>query len=126
MEAHVVIAVGRVDEAGENVLAAVLLHETEPPRPVDAAFHHGAHLQGTITEVDDFTARFVGVRDGHAAQHSLVAGLAAALGIEGRPVQRHVPAVLSRPAAGHRGRKYLQMRILIIEPFHCHCICSFS
>ena len=37
MKAHIVIAVQGVDDAGNNVLAGMLLHQIKPPVPVDAA-----------------------------------------------------------------------------------------
>ena len=120
VEAHVVIAKAGVDQAADNVLAAVLLHQVEPPVPVDLALHGFANLQRMVAVVDDPAAGFVGIGDPDTAQDALVAGLAAALGIKRRPVQNHVVAVLPRLAGQDHGGKLRQMGIEIIELFGGH------
>ena len=56
-----------MNQAGENVLAAVVLHEVKAPLPVDGALDRLAHGKGPVAVVDDVAVRFMGVRDGSAA-----------------------------------------------------------
>ena len=53
VKAHVVVAVLAVNEAGEDMLAGVLLHQVKPPTPIDAAFCGSSHFQGAVAQVDD-------------------------------------------------------------------------
>ena len=100
MEAHVLGPEHAVQDAGEDVLAGVLLHLIEPPRPVDGLSGFGpGHRpggQGSDRMPDD-TRLLVDIGDGqHRAvgkgQGAPVGRLAAAFGVEHRAVQRDAPA----------------------------------
>ena len=103
MEAYVVKAVPAVDEAGEQVLAGVLLHEVKPPGPVDAACHLPPHREFPVTQVHDGAVLLRDRQHLGLPQGSQVPGLSAALGIEDGPVQADGPAAGSRMAAGDQG-----------------------
>ena len=100
VEAHVLRPEHLVQDAGEDVLAGVLLHLVEAPLPVDGAGDGGTGLcrlgQG-IHPVPDDAVRLVDVGDmEHRAvgegQRASVGGLTAPFGVEHRAVQRDAPA----------------------------------
>ena len=101
MEAHVLRPEHLVQDAGEDVLAGVLLHLVKTPRPVDGlcGFGPGHRPSGQGRDhVPDDTRLLVDIGDGqHRAvgkgQGAPVGRLAAALGVEHRAVQRDAPAV---------------------------------
>ena len=105
VKAHVVQAIVGEDQSRDDVLAAVLLHEREAPVIVEDAGDRGAHRQRLFQIVDDFPVHGMDVGDGHAVQRALIAGLAAALGVEGRAVEHHVVAVLACLTGEHLRRK---------------------
>ena len=100
MEAHVLRPEHLVQDAGEDVLAGVLLHLVEAPLPVDGAGDGGTGLCGLgqgIHRVPDDAVRLVDVGDmKHRAvgegQRASVGGLTAPFGVEHRAVQRDAPA----------------------------------
>ena len=67
VEAHVAAVVQRTQQAGEDVLAGVLLHVVESAGPVDGALHRGADLHRAAAGVEDHTVLFVDVGDGDTA-----------------------------------------------------------
>lgn len=103
MEAYVVKAVPAVDEAGEQVLAGVLLHEVKPPGPVDAACHLAPHRELPVAQVHDGAILLCDCQHLGLPQGSQVPGLSAAFGIEGGPIQADGPAIRHRMAAGDQG-----------------------
>ena len=115
VEADVLIAEARVDEAGDEMLAGVLLHEVQPPRPVDLARHVRADRQGRRAAMQHRLAAQERLRDVRAAERARVAGLAAARGIKRlcgpaprasrfRPPRRRAraPAAAGRASPFHR------------------------
>ena len=100
MEAHVLRPEHLVQDAGEVVLAGVLLHLVEAPLPVDGAGDGGTGLCGLgqgIHRVPDDAVRIVDVGDiKHRAvgegQRASVGGLTAPFGVEHRAVQSDAPA----------------------------------
>lgn len=80
VEADVLIAEARVDEAGDEMLTGVLLHEVQPPRPVDLARHVCTDRQSRRAAVQHRLAAQESLRDVRAAERARVAGLAAAVG----------------------------------------------
>ena len=120
VEAHVLIAEAAVDDAGEDMLAGMQLHELEPAVIVDRTLDRLPLRQRCFAIVDDLAARLMRIRHADAGKDAGVARLAAALGIKAGPVQHDVVAVLPRPAGQDRRLKLRLMRVLIIELFCCH------
>ena len=79
MEADIIISEGAVHDAGNDMLAGVLLHFGETLFIVDRAIHFCVGLKLPIGVVDDYVAFFLDVQHLHAAQNSGVGILAAAL-----------------------------------------------
>ena len=63
MVALIMVAVAAVDQAGEHMLAGMLLHQVEPPVKVDDAFNLGSGLQRTFAQVDHPVPLFLGIPD---------------------------------------------------------------
>ena len=100
VEAHVVAVEGTAQHTGHDVLAGVLLHVVEPPRPVDMAADLRAHGQRPVAQVGDDAVLLVHVQHPGVPQRAVVGGLPAALRVKGRAVEHH------RKAAGHGGAAY--------------------
>ena len=83
VEADVVTAIFGVGQAGDDMLAGVLLHQVEPTLPVNGAGHLLPRRKGSVTGVNDRVCPGVDLQHVDAAQHAGVVGLAAALGVEG-------------------------------------------
>ena len=79
MEADIIISEGAVHDAGNDMLAGVLLHFGETLFIVDRAIHFCVGLKFSIGVVDDQVTFFLDVQHLHAAQNSGVGILAAAL-----------------------------------------------
>ena len=122
MEAHVVVAETAVDNAGENVLAGMKLHETEPAHPVDSALDRASYVKRPFAVVDDLAVCFMRIRHANVRKIAGIARLAAALGVKGRFVQHYVEPVLSRRAGQNLRLKCLAVYILIKELFCCHML----
>ena len=122
VEAHVVIAEAPMDDAAEQMLTAVLLHEVEPLLPVERAVYGRAGRERGVAVVDDLAAALMCVRHAHTGECPGVAGLAAALGIERRPVEHDVVAVLSGCAGEHLRIKFPHMGILIVKSVRLHIL----
>ena len=108
VEAHIVAAVARADQPRADVLAGVLLHMVEAPRPVDLPVYGRADGQGRGAFVRDDARPFVYVQHLGAAEHTGVIRLPAALGIERRAVEHDGEAVLDRLAREHPRVKFRQ------------------
>ena len=76
------------------MLTGVLLHQIEAVRPVDLQRDLDLGPQGRSAEVDDLVALLKHVQDRNAGDRAAIARLAAAGGIEDRPVKHHAPAPL--------------------------------
>ena len=96
-------AVPAVDEAGEQVLAGVLLHEVKPAGPVNVALYPAPHRQLAVAQVYDGVILLRDCQHLGLPQGSQVPGLSAAFGIEGGPIQADGPAIRHRMAAGDQG-----------------------
>ena len=94
VKAHIIGPRAAVENAADDVLPRVILHEGEAPVPIQGAGDLGAHLQGRIGQVDDILPALLGIGHVHAAQDPSVAGLAAAFGIKGGLVQDHFVPLL--------------------------------
>ena len=115
VEADVLIAEARVDEAGDEMLAGVLLHEVQPPRPVDLARHVCTDRQSRRAAVQHRLAAQERLRDVRAAECARVAGLAAARGIKDCAVQLHEPAVFALLAGEHARLQPPGVRVRFID-----------
>ena len=114
VEAHIVTVVGAAEHTGDDMLAGMLLHMVEAPRPVELAVDGIAHRQRLIAGVGDDAALFADILHRSTAQHAEVAGLTAALGIEGGGIQHHGEAALALLAGEDGGLKRTQKGVLII------------
>src|SRR5258708_7676129 len=75
-----------VERRGEQVLAVVLLHVVEAAAPVDLRVDL-AGLQGFLEEVQDGAVALLRVEHADAAERAAIAGLPAALRVEGGAVE---------------------------------------
>ena len=97
VEAHIFVAVEAVDDARDNMLAAVVLHAGEAGGGVQLTLYGGTHREGVRRTVQvghadgmgDDTVCLLNVQDGTAREEALVGVLTAALGEEGGSVQHH-------------------------------------
>ena len=119
MEADIVVAKEPVNDAGEDVLAAVLLHHRAPARHIDAPLDLAAHLERRVRRMHDLALHLMRVEHMRSAQRAMVGALTAALREEGRSVEHDGIALSPALAGAHRRRKYHQLRILIIQA-NCH------
>ena len=115
MEAGVAAPKPPVENAGDNVLAGVLLHSDEPGLPVDVALHPAPRLQGPVTQVDDFLSPFPGVQHRGTAQFAGIRRLPAPLGVEGRGIQNNLKSLGPLLAGNHPGSEPLQVGIFIVK-----------
>ena len=120
VKAHVVVAEAPVDNAGENMLAGVQLHQAQTPFPVDAALHLAARLQRLFAVMHNFAASLMRIRHADAGQTAGISRLTAALGVKCRPVQHHIKSVLSRRAGQDLCPEIFTIDIFIKELFSCH------
>ena len=90
------------------MLAGVLLHVVEAPRPIKPPMHRLADGQGRGAFVRDDARPFVYVQHLGAAEHAGVIRLPAALGIERRAVEHDGEAVFDRLAREHPRVKFRQ------------------
>ena len=125
MEAHVVVAVEPVDEAGEDVLAAVLLGHVEPAHGIDAALDLRTYGQRPVGQVHDGAVAVVHIQHVRAAERTVVGALSAALREERRSVELDRVAPLPLVLAGDDlRRKRPELRVLI-EQTNRHDMPSF-
>ena len=85
------------------MLAGVLLHMVEAPRPVDVAADLRAYGQRPVAQVGDDTVLLMYIQHAGLAQRAVVGGLTAALGIEGGTVECDGKAALHRLTGLHHG-----------------------
>ncbi len=91
VETHIVMAVGGVDQSGDDVLAGVLLHQVEAVVVVHDALDGFSHNQGVVAQVEHPLPRLPDVEHLCSAKGSPVRILAAALGVEGGLIQLYLP-----------------------------------
>ena len=116
VEVDVLDAVFFVAQAGEDVLAAVVLHAAQ------ALFRvHGAGVMAggklAVAQMQDLAAALVHIEHARLADRSRVGRLAAALGEEGRAVEHDLPAALLLPRGEDPCLKFKQMAVQIIQFF---------
>ena len=120
VEAHIVTAVQRAQQAGENVLPGVLLHVVEPAGPVDGSLHFGADLHRAVTGVENHAVCFMDIRDLDCAHGAVVRRLSAPLRVEGGAVQHYGPAGFGFFTGEHPGGEGGEIGVLVIEFFRFH------
>ena len=91
------------------MFTGVLLHMVAAARPINAAFHRLPNRQRCADSVGDHAAMLLHIRYKGGAQHTGIAGLAAALRVKGGPVQLHGKLFPGRGADKHRGGKSLNI-----------------
>ena len=114
VEAHIFVAEMGADGAGDQMLAAVLLHEHKAARPVDLHGDGLAHRQRRGAEMDDLAVTVADIQHGNAVQRPQVTGLSAAGGIENGAVKHDGPAAFCRLAAAHHSGAGLLILVYII------------
>ena len=67
VEAHIVAAEFFAQDAGDDVLAGVLLHVVKAAVPVDGPHHHCAGFQRAVTGVENHAVSLMDIRHTHAA-----------------------------------------------------------
>ena len=95
-----------VHDAGNDMLAGVLLHFGETLFIVDRAIHFCVGLKFSIGVVDDQVTFFLDIQHLHAAQNAGVGILAAALREKGGAVQHREPALFVGLAVQHMAGKF--------------------
>ena len=96
VEAYILAAPEIVGQPGDDVLPRVLLHQVEPPVPVDDPGDLCSRLQGVAAGVDNLPVPAVDLQHLHLVEGPAglqppgVVGLAAPLGVEGGAVQNDV------------------------------------
>lgn len=93
----------------------MLLHVVEAARPVDLAGDACPRGERPVAEVNDDAVLLAHVKNVGASQRADVAGLAAALGIEGRFLQHDGVAALDLLAGDNGGGKALLEGIFIVK-----------
>ena len=112
-EADVVKAVFRVDEAGDDMLAAVVLHPAKTRRPVKRAGNGLIRDEGRGENVIDMLAVLLCIKDGNAVYRTRVTGLPAALGKEGRFVKLDEKASVILAAGEDAGFKVADVAVSV-------------
>ena len=117
MEAYVVTVIAAAEDAADDVLAAVLLHEVKAAGKVDGPGDGVPHGEGAVTEVEDFPVLLLHMGNGSAAQDAVVGVLATPFRVEGGAVQGDGEAVPLRDAGEDLGGKFHQEGIGVEEFF---------
>ena len=125
VEAHVVAGEAGAEHPGDDVLAAVLLHVVKAAVPVDGAGEGGADLHRGIHGVENRAVFFLDIQHLRLAQGAEVAGLAAALRVEGAAVQGHEVAILAGVTSEDPGGEGFQVGVGVVEFFRGHGGSSF-
>jgi hypothetical protein len=102
----------------QDVLAGVLLHVIEPPRPVDLAAHALAHGDRHARDVDDLAILAVDdLDDVGRAEPPHVERLPARRRIERRPIEHDVRTPVDLVTGDDRRVERSQRRIRVIQAF---------
>ena len=114
MEAYIVAVEAAAQDAGEDVLAGMLLHMVKAPGPVQFSGDDCSDFQGFVHIVENHAVFFVHIRDGRAAQRAVVGRLSAALWVKGGAAQHGGIAVFAALAVQHGGGEALQKGVGIV------------
>ena len=107
MKARIVAAVDPVEDAGHNVLTAVLLHAVKTWLPVNGALHFCAGNQGAVTDMHHCFPLLLGIQNPDTAQNARISCLTAALRIEGSGIQDYIIFIFLLLTGFLPGRKLL-------------------
>ncbi len=100
---------------GQDVLAGVLLHVVQPPRPIDLPENRfSVHVP--FEDMDDRPVIVQDLKDRDPVQGSQVPGLAARFGIKSRLVEDHRRPAFDRPPLGNPGFKLADPDVLEKQP----------
>ena len=114
VKSGVMVTVPPVDNAGDDVLAAVLLHPPEPGLPVDGSLHRLSRFQGGGTVVRHRLPPLMGIQHPDAAKDAGVSCLSAPLGVEGGGIQGNDKRILFRLAGQNLRPEGFQMAVFVI------------
>ena len=117
MKARIVVAPALVDNAGNNVLSAVLLHPHKPVLIIDGTLHLGAGRQRSVTQVDNILPLLPGIQHPGIPQNTGIRCLAAAKGVKRRSIQHHFKALFRLGAGDNLCLEGSQVAVEIIEFF---------
>ena len=111
----ITLSVLLINQAGNDVFAAVILHPAETQVPVQPARCRFPRFQGPVRQMEDLSIPDPGVQHPDVLQFAPVSRLSSPLGEEGGAVQDHGPAVSLFPAVQHPGGKLPKVAVLLIE-----------
>ena len=124
MKADILKAADRVNEAGEDVLARVLLHMVKSALIIDSALDLRADGALLGAAVNHFSALFVNVEYFCAADEAVIRRLTAALGEERGPVEHDLIAAAALNAGNDPRGEILYIDIIVVKPL-CHITLPF-
>ena len=124
MKADILKAADRVNEAGEDVLARVLLHMVKSALIIDSALELCADGALLGAAVHHFAALFLHVEYFCAADEAVIRRLTAALGEERSPVEHDLIAAAALNAGNDPRGEILYIDIIVIKPL-CHITLPF-
>ena len=108
------VAEAAVNDAGDDVFPAVLLHPVKAALPVDAAFHRLPRFQRLFAQVHHRFPPFPGVQYPNTAEIAGIRRLSPALGIKSRGIQHHLIALFRGGAAQNPCGKRRKVGIFIV------------
>ena len=123
VKSHIVETVAAMDDSGYNVFTGMLLHQIETAVIINYAFDLCSNFQRRIAQVYHSFSPFPYIQHGSTAQRTQIAGLSAALRIEGRCIQQNFITFFTFFATGNHCLKPAQMAVLIVQ-LSCHSHCT--
>ena len=117
VKAHVPAAPKRMRMAGHQMLGRMDLHARKPRLPVQLAGHFRTGDKRGVAEVEDLAPLLARIRHARAAERADIAALSAALGEEGRAIQRHGKETAALFAREDARGEFPQMRVGVKQLF---------
>ena len=99
VETHIMITVTAMDDAGDDMLTGMLLHQIKTAIIIEDSFHTASDFQGTFTQMDYFFATLLHISNANTAQSTQIAGLSAAFRIKRGCIQHNFITFCRRCAA---------------------------
>ena len=115
MKSDVIASGHLVQDTAQDMLARMLLHQIEPPRPVDASVGRAPFFQRCGKGMPDLAVTLVHLKHLFSAERSGVIGLSAALRIKSGRVQTNKKLSIFFPPLEYLCGKFSHIRILIVE-----------